>query len=80
MNWLCEDMEASLAMVVGEAELGLLARAVVVAEILDDDGERTLTVLTTPGLTEWDSLGMCRYGAAAIEGSAAADFTNGTGE
>ncbi|MFF4408489.1 hypothetical protein ACFY1P_29595 [Streptomyces sp. NPDC001407] len=80
MNWLCEDLEASLAMVIGEAELGMLARAVVIAEILDDDGERNLRVLTTPGLTEWDSLGMCRYGAAAIEGFAGADFTNGADE
>lgn len=80
MKWLCEDLEASLAMVIGEAELGMLARAVVVAEILDDEGERTLTVFTTPGLTEWDSLGMCRYGAASIEGSAASDLFNGGGE
>ncbi|WP_116211599.1 hypothetical protein [Streptomyces olivoreticuli] len=80
MNWLCKDLEASLAMVFGEAELGMLARAVVIAEILDDDGERNLTVFTTPGLAEWDALGMCRYGAAAIEASAGADFANGADE
>ncbi|MFI0912495.1 hypothetical protein [Streptomyces abikoensis] len=77
MNWLSEDLEASLAMVIGEAELGMLARAVVVAEILDDDGERALAILTTPGLTEWESLGMCRYGAASIEGSAGVDILTG---
>ncbi|MEV4741585.1 hypothetical protein [Streptomyces sp. NPDC049555] len=80
MNWLAEDVEASLAIVIGEAELGMLARAVVVAEILDDDGERTLTVLGTPGLADWDALGMCRYGAASIEASAAADFLTGGDE
>ncbi|MEU9775289.1 hypothetical protein [Streptomyces sp. NPDC047968] len=70
MSALTEDLEAALAVVMAENERGLLARAVVVVEVLDDDGERTLSVLTTPGLPDWDALGMCRFGVLSIENPA----------
>ncbi|CAM5309959.1 hypothetical protein SABIM44S_00150 [Streptomyces abikoensis] len=69
-----------MAEVLGEFEVGILARAVVVAEVLDDDGEQALFVMATPRVTEWDALGLCRYGAASIEGAAAADFLTGGDE
>ncbi|KUL23235.1 hypothetical protein [Streptomyces regalis] len=75
MSALAMDMEQSLAKVLAEHERGMLARAVVVAELLDDDGDRSLSVLTSPGMPEWDALGLCRYGALSIEGPAAAFFT-----
>ncbi|MEU9120057.1 hypothetical protein AB0C96_09375 [Streptomyces sp. NPDC048506] len=75
MSALTVDMEQSLAEVLAEHERGMLARAVVVAEVLDDEGERSLSVLTTPGMPEWDALGLCRYGALSIEGPAASFFT-----
>ncbi|MGW7550172.1 hypothetical protein [Streptomyces rimosus] len=53
--------------VFGEWELGLLARAVVIAELLDEDGERTLPVTTTPGVPDWNTVGLCRYGALSVE-------------
>ncbi|MEU7158492.1 hypothetical protein [Streptomyces chrestomyceticus] len=67
MNELAEEVEAALAEVFGEWELGLLARAVVIAELLDEDGERTLSVTTTPGVPDWDTVGLCRYGALSVE-------------
>ncbi|MEN8649114.1 hypothetical protein ABCR94_00300 [Streptomyces sp. 21So2-11] len=79
MSALTEELEAALAEVLADNERGMLARAVVVAEVLDEDGERTLSVLTTPDLPEWDALGMCRYGVLSIEGPAGAHFT-GDGE
>jgi hypothetical protein len=72
---LTVDLEKSLAEVLAEHERGMLARAVVVAEVLDDEGDRSLSVLTTPGMPEWDALGLCRYGALSIEGPAAAFFS-----
>ncbi|GAA3834990.1 hypothetical protein GCM10022403_079700 [Streptomyces coacervatus] len=75
MSALTVDMEQSLAAVLAEHERGMLARAVVIAELLDDEGERSLSVLTTPGMPEWDALGLCRYGALSIEGPTAAFFT-----
>ncbi|WP_367132885.1 MULTISPECIES: hypothetical protein [Streptomyces] len=80
MDELGEDLEVSLAMVLGEAEIGMLSRAVVIAEVLDDNGERTLMVMTTPRISEWDALGMCRYGQLCIEGPVAALFTDGDDE
>ncbi|WP_406260388.1 hypothetical protein OIA45_19610 [Streptomyces chartreusis] len=75
MSALSLDMEQSLAAVLAEHGRGMLARAVVVAEVLDDDGDRSLSVLTTPGIPEWDALGLCRYGALSVEGPAAAFFS-----
>jgi len=49
--------------------------AFVVVEVLDDEGDRSLSVLTTPGMPKSDALGLCRYGALSIEGLAAAFFT-----
>ncbi|MFJ4010320.1 hypothetical protein [Streptomyces sp. NPDC090026] len=77
MSALTEDLEVALAEVMAENERGLLARAVVVVEVLDEEGERTLSVLTTPGLPDWDALGMCRFGVLSIENPAG---FNGEGE
>ncbi|MFZ3493049.1 hypothetical protein ACODT5_07425 [Streptomyces sp. 5.8] len=78
MNDLATDVETVLTEVLGGHERGILSRAVVVAEVLDVDGERSLSVITTPGLSEWDALGLCRYGVLSIEGPAAAYFTRDT--
>lgn len=75
MNDLAADVETVLTEVLGGHERGILSRAIVVAEVLDVDGERSLSVITTPGLSEWDALGLCRYGVLSIEGPAAAYFT-----
>ncbi|MFF4607912.1 hypothetical protein ACFY12_34890 [Streptomyces sp. NPDC001339] len=77
MNDMNNSLEDALAGVLAEHERGLLARAVVVAEVLDEDGERSLSILTTPGVMEWDALGLCRYGVLSIEGPAAAYFAGG---
>ncbi|MGW2998685.1 hypothetical protein [Streptomyces sp. NPDC001155] len=74
MNTALED---ALAGVLAEHERGLLARAVVVAEVLDEDGARCLSILATPGVMEWDALGLCRYGVLSVEGPAAAYFAGG---
>ncbi|MFF4507569.1 hypothetical protein [Streptomyces sp. NPDC001401] len=58
----------------GQELVGMLARAAVVVELLGDEGERSLSVLATPGMPEWDALGLCRYGVLSIEGRAAAFF------
>ncbi|MGW0731747.1 hypothetical protein [Streptomyces sp. NPDC002851] len=73
------SLEDALAGVLAEHERGFLARAVVVAEVFDEEGERSLSILTTPGVMEWDALGLCRYGVLSIEGPAAAYFA-GAGE
>ncbi|MFD8978686.1 hypothetical protein [Streptomyces sp. NPDC059564] len=78
MNELAADVETVLTEVLGGHERGILSRAVVVAEVLDVDGDRSLSVITTPGLSEWDALGLCRYGVLSIEGPAAAYFTRDT--
>ncbi|MGV9878671.1 hypothetical protein [Streptomyces sp. NPDC003006] len=57
MTDIADSLEEAPAGVLAEHERGLLARAVVVAEVLDEDGERTLSILTTPGVMEWDALG-----------------------
>ncbi|MFD7341728.1 hypothetical protein ACFV98_38020 [Streptomyces violascens] len=75
MSELTFDLEEALAEVLAAHERGMLARAVVVAEVLDPEGERSLSVLTTPGVPEWDALGLCRYAALSVEGPAAAFFT-----
>ncbi|KOU06466.1 hypothetical protein ADK86_05985 [Streptomyces sp. NRRL F-5755] len=67
MNELAEEVEAALAEVFGDWELGMLARAIVIAGILNEDGERSLSVVTTPGVPDWDTVGLCRYGALSIE-------------
>ncbi|MEU1015358.1 hypothetical protein [Streptomyces sp. NPDC005898] len=77
MTDIADNLEEALAGVLAEHERGLLARAVVVAEVLDEDGERTLSILTTPGVMEWDALGLCRYGVISVEGPAAAYFAGG---
>ncbi|WP_030570950.1 hypothetical protein [Streptomyces aureocirculatus] len=77
MTDIADSLEEALSGVLAEHERGLLARAVVVAEVLDEDGERTLSILTTPGVMEWDALGLCRYGVLSIEGPAAAYFAGG---
>ncbi|MFF0741522.1 hypothetical protein ACFYVL_14095 [Streptomyces sp. NPDC004111] len=69
------DVEEALAEVMAGHERGMLARAVVIAELLDRDGDRSLRVLTTPGVAEWDALGLCRYGVLSIEGPAAVQFS-----
>ncbi|MEU9334165.1 hypothetical protein AB0D49_13555 [Streptomyces sp. NPDC048290] len=74
---MANGLEDALAGVLAEHERGLLARAVVVAEVLDEDGERSLSILTTPGVMEWDALGLCRYGVLSVEGPAAAYFAGG---
>lgn len=71
------SLEDALAGVLAEHERGLLARAVAVAEVFDEDGERSLSILTTPGVMEWDALGLCRYGVLSIEGPAASYFARG---
>ncbi|MCX5206749.1 hypothetical protein OG897_35760 [Streptomyces sp. NBC_00237] len=71
---LTGDLEEALAEVLAGHERGMLARAVVIAELLDGDGDRSLNVLATPGVPEWDALGLCRYGVLSIEGPAAAQF------
>ena len=71
------DLEDALAGVLAGHERGLLARAVVVAEVFDEDGERSLSILTTPRVMEWDALGLCRYGVLSVEGPAAAYFAGG---
>ncbi|MGW0898088.1 hypothetical protein ACWD0G_14005 [Streptomyces goshikiensis] len=78
MNELAADVETVLTEVFGGHERGILARAVVVAEVLDGDGERSLSIITTPSLSEWDALGLCRYGVLSIEGPAAAHFAGGS--
>ncbi|MCP3760657.1 MULTISPECIES: hypothetical protein [unclassified Streptomyces] len=78
MTDLATDVETVLTEVLGGHERGILSRAIVVAEVLDVDGERSLSVITTPGLSEWDALGLCRYGVLSIEGPAAAYFTRDT--
>ncbi|MFD9418760.1 hypothetical protein ACFWC9_29180 [Streptomyces goshikiensis] len=78
MNELAADVEAVLTEVLGGHERGILSRAVVVAEVLDGDGERSLSIITTPSLSEWDALGLCRYGVLSIEGPAAAHFAGGS--
>ncbi|MFD8022596.1 hypothetical protein ACFV6G_19505 [Streptomyces lavendulae] len=78
MNELSEDIEAALTEVLGGHERGILSRAVIIAELLDSDGERALSIITTPGVTEWDALGLCRYGVLSIEGPAAAHFAGGS--
>ncbi|MFI6469845.1 hypothetical protein ACIBL5_06205 [Streptomyces sp. NPDC050516] len=75
MSELTLDLEEALAEVLAAHERGMLARAVVVVEVLDADGERSLSVLTTPEVPEWDALGLCRYAVLSIEGPAAAFFT-----
>ncbi|WP_399932185.1 hypothetical protein [Streptomyces kanamyceticus] len=77
MTDIADSLEEALSGVLAEHERGLLARAVVVAEVLDEDGERTLSILTTPGVMEWDALGLCRYGVISVEGPAAAYFAGG---
>ncbi|MEU3910327.1 hypothetical protein [Streptomyces sp. NPDC029721] len=47
------------------------------AEMLDGDGDRALSIITTPGVKEWDALRLCRYGVLSIEGPAAAHFAGG---
>lgn len=78
MTDLAADVEMVLTEVLGGHERGILSRAIVVAEVLDVDGERSLSVISTPGLSEWDALGLCRYGVLSIEGPAAAYFTRDT--
>lgn len=77
MSDMSNDLEDALAGVLAEHERGLLARAIVVAEVFDEDGERSLSILTTPGVMEWDALGLCRYGVLSVEGPAAAYFAGG---
>ncbi|MGX1909351.1 hypothetical protein ACWIID_10845 [Streptomyces phaeochromogenes] len=74
---MASSLEDALAGVLAGHERGLLARAIVVAEVLDEDGERILSILTTPGVMEWDALGLCRYGVLSVEGPAAAYFAGG---
>ena len=77
MSDMANSLEDALAGVLADHERGLLARAVVVAKVLDEDGERSLSILTTPGVMEWDALGLCRYGVLSVEGPAAAYFAGG---
>ena len=77
MSDVSSDLEDALAGVFAEHERGLLARAVVVAELLDEEGDRSLSIVTTPGVMEWDMLGLCRYGVVSVEGPAAAYFAGG---
>lgn len=77
MSDMSTDLEDALAGVLAGHERGLLARAVVVAEVFDEDGERSLSILTTPRVMEWDALGLCRYGVLSVEGPAAAYFAGG---
>ncbi|MET9294411.1 hypothetical protein [Streptomyces sp. NPDC003077] len=79
MKDAAEDVEAYLAEIIGEWELGMLARAVVAAEILDDAGQRTLQDLTTPAVEDWDAVGMFRCGARIVE-DLANDPSGGTGD
>ncbi|MFH7595268.1 hypothetical protein WDV06_09195 [Streptomyces racemochromogenes] len=77
MSELSADVEMALTQVLGGHERRIPSRAVIVAEMLDGDGERALSIITTPGVTEWDALGLCRYGVLSIEGPAAAYFAGG---
>jgi hypothetical protein len=52
VSTLAVDMEQSLTEVLAEHQRGMLARGVVGAELLDDEGDRALSLLTAPGMPE----------------------------
>ena len=46
-------------------EASMVTRWVLIAEVIDDNGERNLADLTSPDLAYWDVAGMC---TATIQG------------
>lgn len=46
---------------VGEHEGGLVTKWVALVESVNADGERGLWVMTSDGVTAWDSLGLLQY-------------------
>lgn len=55
-----KDMDEAVSSVL--TKHGLMAnRWLLAAEVLEEDGERSLLAMTSPDLRSWDSLGMLGY-------------------
>lgn len=52
--------------IVLDGESGLVVRHIVIAEVIDTDGEETFRWITSKGMADWTALGLVEYTAAAI--------------
>lgn len=60
----------------GEGTL-MVNRVVVLAEVMDDDGEVSMFVGATPGTKAWQSVGMLRYAISLEDSSTVEDRLKG---
>lgn len=68
MNDYAENVQELEAVVKKITQASMVNRWVLVAEVINEDGERELRDVTSPGLAYWDVQGMT---AAAAQGRAA---------
>lgn len=54
-------MESAIATECGSP---LVTRWLLVAEVIDDDGAKTLRIISSPDVTHWDRLGMLQVAPA----------------
>lgn len=57
LDKLAEDTHAAVADVLHRHGAGMMIKFVAVAEIMDDETERNLWMLTSPGTYEWETKG-----------------------
>lgn len=47
-------------------EAGLVVRHIVIAEVIDPDGDESFRWVTSEGMADWTALGLVEYTAASI--------------
>lgn len=70
---LNERLHAAVSEALRDEGSMMLTRAVVLAEVIEEDGSTALFVGCTPGTQAWQSLGMLRYAASLEDAATTAD-------
>ncbi|WP_040281347.1 hypothetical protein [Tessaracoccus massiliensis] len=55
-----------LDVTIADTDGGIVTRWVAVAEVIDTDGGESLRIKTSPGLSQWDQLGMHTFAAGHV--------------
>ena len=61
------DDDSGLDVTITDTDGGMVTRWVLVAEVIDTDGSDSLRITSSPGMSQWDRLGMHTFAAGRIQ-------------
>lgn len=61
-----DEDDSGLAVTITDTDGGMVTRWVLVAEVIDTDGSYSLRITSSPGMSQWDQLGMHTFAAGHI--------------